>query len=185
MVEDRPNIPKTRRYRTMRNTHIAWTLALTLLLIVGCAAPQQDNTEEARAGIETTNQQWMAAFSKGDAAGVAACYTEDAQLLPPNSEIVSGREAVQANYQETMNAGLNVRLESVELESHGDTAYEVGRAITTGEDGQTIDESKYIVIWKKVGDAWKLHRDIFNSNLPLPTEEEHGDEEGEHEHEES
>ncbi len=175
----------------MRNTHITWTLALALLLIVGCAAPQQDNTAEAladiEAGIETTNQQWMAAFSEGDAAGVAACYTEDAQLMPPNGEIVSGREAVQANFQEAMNAGLNVRLETIELEGHGDTAYEVGRAIVTGEDGQTIDEYKGIVIWKKVGDAWKLHRDIFNSNLPLPTEEEHehGDEEAEHEHEES
>ncbi len=171
----------------MRNTHTAWTLALALLLIVGCAAPQQDNTEEARAGIDAMNARWMAAFSQGDAAGVAACYTEDAQLLPPNSEIVSGPEAVQANFQEAMDAGLNVRLESVELESHGDTAYEVGTAIVTGEDGQTIDESKGIVIWKKVGDEWKLHRDIFNSNLPLPAEEEHehGDEEGEHEHEAS
>ncbi len=185
MVEDRPNTPKTRRYRTMRNTHTTWRLALALLLIVGCAAPQQDTTDEARAGIEATNAQFMEAFSQGDAAGVAACYTEDAQLMPPNGEIVSGREAVQANFQEAMNEGLNVQLETVELESHGDTAYEVGRAITTGEDGQTVDESKYIVIWKKVGDEWKMHRDIFNSNLPLPAPEEHGDEEGEHEHEES
>ena len=59
----------------MRNTHIAWTLALALLLIVGCAAPQQDTTDKARAGIEATNAQFMDAFSEGDAAGVAACYT--------------------------------------------------------------------------------------------------------------
>ncbi len=164
----------------MRNTHTAWTLALALLLIVGCAAPQQDTTDEARAGIEATNAQFMEAFSQGDAAGVAACYTEDAQLLPPNSEIVSGLEAVQAWFQEAMDAGLKVRLETVEVEGHGDTAHEVGRATLTGEDGQTIDEAKYIVIWKKVGDEWKLHRDIFNSNLPLPAPEES---EGEHEHE--
>ncbi len=47
----------------MRNTHTTWTLALALLLIVGCAAPQQDNTDEARAGIEATNAQFMDAFS--------------------------------------------------------------------------------------------------------------------------
>ena len=164
----------------MRNTHTAWTLALALLLIVGCAAPQQDNTEEARAGIEATNTQWMATFSQGDAAGVAACYTEDAQLMPPNGEIVSGREAVQEAMQGFIDAGLKIRLETVEVEGHGDTAHEVGRATLTGEDGQTIDEAKYIVIWKKVGDEWKLHRDIFNSNLPLPAPEES---EGEHESE--
>ena len=172
----------------MRNTHTAWTLALALLLIVGCAAPQQDTTDEARAGIEATNAQFMDAFSEGDAAGVAACYTEDAQFMPPNGEIVRGREGIQKAMQGLLDAGIKaIQLETVEAEGHGDTAYEVGKGTLMGEDEQTIDEAKYIVIWKKVGDAWKLHRDIFNSNLPLPTEEEHehGEEEAEHEHEES
>ncbi len=172
----------------MRNTHTAWTLALTLLFIVGCAAPQQDNTDEARAGVEATNAQFMEAFSQGDATAVAACYTEDAQFLAPNSEIVSGQEAVQGAIQGLIDAGIKgLRLEATEVEGHGDTAHEVGTFTLMGEDGQTIDEGKYIVIWKKVGNEWKLHRDIFNSNMPLPAEEEHehGDEEGEHEHEES
>ena len=177
MVEDRPNTPKTRRYRTMRNTHTAWTLALALLLIVGCAAPQQDNTEEARAGIEATNAQFMEAFSQSDAAGVAACYTEDAKFLSPNSEIVGGREAVQEAIQGLIDAGIKgLRLEATEVEGHGDTAHEVGTYTLMGEDGQTMDQGKYIVIWKKVGDEWKLHRDIFNSNLPLPESEESEDE---------
>ena len=34
-------------------------------------------------------------------------------------------------------------------------------ATRTGADGQTLDESKYIVIWKRVGDEWNLHRDIL------------------------
>ncbi len=170
----------------MRNTHITWTLALALLLIVGCAAPQQDNTEEARAGIEATNAQFMAAFTEGNAAGVAACYTEDAQFMAPNGEIVRGREDIQKTMQGLIDAGIKeVRLETVEVEGHGDTAYEVGKGTLTGADGQTIDEIKYIVIWKKVGDAWKLHYDIFNSNLPPPAPEEHGDEEAEPEHEDS
>ena len=166
----------------MRNTHITWTLALALLLIVGCAAPQQDTTDEARAGIEATNTQFMEAFSQSDAAVVAACYTEDAQLMPPNGEIVSGREAVQEAMQGFLNAGVKeIRLETTEVEGHGDTAHEVGTYTLMGENEQTMDEGKYIVIWKKVGDEWKLHRDIFNSNLPLPAPEEHGDEEAEHE----
>jgi ketosteroid isomerase-like protein len=32
----------------------------------------------------------MAAFNSGDAAGVAALYTADGQLAPPNSDIVQG-----------------------------------------------------------------------------------------------
>lgn len=156
----------------MRDTHTAWTLALALLLIGGCAAPQRDSTAEtaeARAGVEATNTQFMAAFSQGDAAGVAACYTEDTQLLPPNGEIVRGRKAVQETMQGFIDAGIKgMQLVSTEVEGHGDTAHEVGTYTLTVENGQTIDEGKYIVIWKKTGDEWKLHRDIFNSNLPLP-----------------
>lgn len=159
----------------MTNTYTSCALALTVLLIVNCAPPEQrDTTAEARVGIEATISDWMTAFSQDDAAGVAACYTEDAQLLPPNDPIVRGREAVQAWFQGVIDAGLDVRLEIVELEGYGDTAYEIGKATVMSADGQVIDDSKYIVIWKKVGDAWRMHRDIFNSNLPLPAPAEAG-----------
>ena len=32
------------------------------------------------------NKQWMDAYSRGDAIGVGAFYTDDAQSLPPNRE---------------------------------------------------------------------------------------------------
>ncbi len=151
----------------MRPTQTALPLALALLLIGGCAS--RDSTTEARAGVEASNAQFMAAVSQGDAAGVAACYTEDTQLLPPNGEMVRGRKAVQGVFQGFIDAGIKgIQLVSTEVEGHGDTAYEVGTYTLTVENGQTIDEGKYIVIWKKTGDEWKLHRDIFNSNLPLP-----------------
>jgi uncharacterized protein (TIGR02246 family) len=48
-----------------------------------------------RATIEKLNEAWTAAF-KGDAAAVAALYTEDAYALPPGSEMVKGRAAIEA-----------------------------------------------------------------------------------------
>jgi len=32
-----------------------------------------------------------------------------------------------------------------------------------------VAEEKCIVLWKKEDGKWKLFRDIFNSNLPIPT----------------
>ncbi len=49
-----------------------------------------------RAEIEAVNEKFIAALNGGDAAGIAALYTEDAMLLPPNSEMLEGREAAQA-----------------------------------------------------------------------------------------
>ena len=179
MISELSQQPQTNGYETMRKINITGMFALTSLVTVGCAAPASDTTDEARAGIEATNAQFMAAVGHGDAAGVAACYTEDAQLMPPNGQLVSGRAAIQETMQGFIDSGVGgLLLESIEVQGHGDMAHELGRATLTDADGQVLDESKYIVIWKKVGDEWKLHRDIFNSDLPLPTPEEHGDETG-------
>ncbi len=34
------------------------------------------------------------------------------------------------------------------------------------DNGRFEDKGKYIVVWKKVGGAWKVAADIFNTNLP-------------------
>jgi uncharacterized protein (TIGR02246 family) len=109
----------------------------------------------------------VAAFGGGNAARIAALYTEKAQLLPPNSDAVIGREAIQGFWQALLDMGLKeAELEVVEAEGHGDTAIEVGKYALNGEGGQQLDTGKYIVIWKREDGQWKLHRDIFNSSLP-------------------
>lgn len=144
-------------------------LILAMIFFISCGAPQNiDNSKEARAGIEAANAKWMAAFDQGDAAGIAANYTEDTQVMPPNSETLRGRTAVQEVFQGFIDAGLKVKLTTVEVVGRGDMAFEVGNATVIGPDGQTLDQSKYIVVWKMVGSEWKMYRDIWNSNSPLP-----------------
>jgi uncharacterized protein (TIGR02246 family) len=122
---------------------------------------------EIRDKIAAAVEAFMAAFNRGDAAGVAALYTEDGQLLPPNAGFMKGRQAIQAFWQGGMDMGLKAaKIEIVEVEGHGDTAIEVSTYTLYGEGGQALDEGKYIVIWKKEGGQWKLHRDIFNSSKP-------------------
>jgi uncharacterized protein (TIGR02246 family) len=105
----------------------------------------------------------------GDAAGTAALYTESGQVLPPNSDAVVGRQAIRAFFQSLLEAGITaVTLATTEVEGFGDTAYEVGRYTLGGEGGQVLDQGKYVVIWKQEDGKWKLHRDIFATNLPAP-----------------
>jgi uncharacterized protein (TIGR02246 family) len=129
----------------------------------------QSTSTEFRDAIAAGDENFMAAFSRGDAAGLAALYTEDGQILPSNSDFVTGRQAIQAFWQGAMDMGIkSVKLEIVEVEDHGDTAIEVGKYTLQGEAGQVLDTGKYIVIWKQVDGQWKLHRDIFNSSMPAP-----------------
>ena len=150
----------------MRRTVYVILPVLFLLAFVSCAQPPVD----IRAEVEAFNEKWAAALNRGDAAGVAALNTEDAHSLPPNSEAVSGREAIQSLVQGLFDAGLkDVVLEIVEVAVSGNLAYEIGKYTATveSEEGEAITETgKFVVILKYVDGSWKIHVDIWNTNLP-------------------
>ena len=142
------------------------------MVFLGSSAPLfAGNSEEASAGIAATIAKWEVALNSGDSAGVAALYTNDGQILPPNSGPLSGHESIAATFQGLIDAGITAKLETVELDVHGHTATEVGNATLFAADGTTADVAKYIVLWKQVDGEWKLHRDIWNSSAPLPAPE--------------
>ncbi len=123
-------------------------------------------TTDVRADIRAANDLFVARFLGRDAAGIAALYTDGAWLLPPNSAIVKGTEGIRAFWQGALDMGLtSAKLETIDLESFGDTTIEVGHY--TLQAGQNVaDEGKYIVEWKLRPTGWLLHRDIWNSNRP-------------------
>lgn len=126
-------------------------------------------SNEIRDAIAGSIADFIAAFSRGDAASAAAVYTQDGQVLPPNSDVLTGRQAIQAFWKGLMDMGVKaVTLETVEVDAIGTMAYEVGRFGLQGAEGQVIDSGKYIVIWKREDGRWQVHRDIFNSSRPAP-----------------
>ena len=132
-----------------------------LLLCVACADKQPDVTKD----IEAANQQFITALAAGNGVAIAGLYTEDSQVLPPGSPIISGRPAIAAFWQGAIGAGVKgATLKTTEAEGHGDTAHEVGEYRMLAADGKEIDAGKYIVVWKRIEGQWKLHRDIWNTN---------------------
>ena len=157
--------------KTSSKIYYSFIIYVFCFLVISCAAPKEDSSQISE-GISKTNESFMSAVSNGDAAGVAAQYTDDAQLMAPNADLVTGKQEIQNAMQGFVDAGINgIILESTEIEGIGNMAFEVGK-YTLSVDENIIDNGKYIVIWKKVGEDWKLHRDIFNSNIPLPVVEE-------------
>jgi uncharacterized protein (TIGR02246 family) len=132
---------------------------VSISLLVGAAA-RSDDTRES---IESINRGFAAAFLRGDAEAVAELYTEDAELLPPGAEAVAGRSAIAAFWKGAIDAGVkDLALTTVQVESTGDLAYEVGKVRLVANDGQ-VSEDRYLVVWKRENGKWQLHRDIWNS----------------------
>jgi uncharacterized protein (TIGR02246 family) len=124
-------------------------------------------TANIKASMEAANKNWMKAFKNADATAIAGLYTTRGQLLPANSHVVEGTVAIRDFWRSVMNMGIKeVVLETLEAEDLGDTAIEGGRYRLLVANGSVADAGKYIVIWKKEGGTWKLHRDIWTTSQP-------------------
>ena len=120
-----------------------------------------------RKAILAAEKVFVAAYNDHDAPGLAALYTRDGEIMPPNSGVVKGVRKLQALFKSFWDAGDTVmKLDTVEAKGFGDTAYEVGKYTLSGDSGKVNDRGKYIVIWRKVGGQWKLYRYIYNTNWP-------------------
>ena len=140
---------------------------LLIILALGILLPTTLVASEPRVHIDETLVKFVAALNAGDGATVASFYSEDAALFPPGGERIDGRSAIQTFWQGAIDSGMKIDdLHAIEVDSRGDIAGEVGVFILSvpGDSGPVKVPGKYIVIWKRSGHTWQLHRDIWNTN---------------------
>ncbi len=119
-----------------------------------------------RAHIEQVNAWFEEAFGRQDAPAMATLYTANGQLLPVGSGPVSGTHAIEHFWQGIFDSGLTrAELETVEVYAgvDGETATEVGR-YRLASGAEEADVGKYIVLWARTSDGWKIHRDIWTTD---------------------
>ncbi len=142
-------------------------ILLSVLLTAGCMQVPPTDLE----GLKAMQDVWQSAFDAKDPARLAAIYTENGALLPPNSEQTNGRAAIEAYWAEFQASGIGAEITDTEVYAHSDIGYSVGALVATDAGGATLDEGKYVVIWRNVDGEWQIDRDIWNSSLPLPAPE--------------
>ena len=130
--------------------------------------------------IWATKARFVAALERGDAEAAALTYADDARLLPPSTQLLEGRYAIQAFWQAGLDAGVSaVVLETLALERHDGLAYEIGRyalRLDPREGAAVVDHGKYVLIHERQEDgAWRFAAEMFNPDSPpLPAVERDG-----------
>ena len=138
---------------------IAVMLAL-LALPAGLSGPALAQ----RAEIDAVNARWIDYFNKGDFAGVASLYAEDATAFPPGSAMVKGRAAVEAMWKKMAEEVSDPKVTTLDVKPLGpQAAREIGTfSLKTRAATPREVTGKYLVVWEKIGSDWKLAADIWN-----------------------
>jgi len=152
-----------------------------LLTMLACApqAPAPDPAAEAKAAasartaIDEIRAQYGAAENAGDAAAIAAFYTDDGVYLPANMPAASGKAEIQARYEQIF-AQISQQggPTAVSVDITGDWAIERGTykgTLTPKAGGAAFEDTgKYVAVFRKTESGWKVHYLIWNSDLPMP-----------------
>jgi uncharacterized protein (TIGR02246 family) len=134
------------------------------MLVIALAVWSMAPAFAQRAEIDAANAKWTEFFNKGDFAGVASLYTDDAIAFPPGSPMVKGNAAIGAMWKGMAEQATDPKLTTLDVKLLGSSAArEIGTFSlrTKGPAPQEVT-GKYVVVWEKVGSEWKLAADIWN-----------------------
>jgi uncharacterized protein (TIGR02246 family) len=143
-------------------------LAVLPVLPAWAAAPAPAAPSAERGKITAIEDRIQAAFAAGDADAVAAEYTEDALLMPPNSPSLVGRAAIAEVYRPAFkDLKISLKTEVQEVEVAGDWAFLRGLFTTTATPkagGETrVNHGKYLVVARRGADGvWRFARDMYS-----------------------
>ncbi len=136
-----------------------------MLVCLAVGPVWSDDSEE----FTKITERWRDAYNAGDASAVAALYAEDGMFMSPNAETAKGHKAIEARVK-TLMTELPGKLSVVTVHtgSSGDLGFAQGTYSFVGDDGNTTDNGKWVLVLKKVKGKWYIQHDIFNSDNPIP-----------------
>ena len=142
----------------------------TFALCVLCAASLLgcSRTETLPADVTGALEQ---AISRHDLAASVALFSDDAQILPQHGPAVRGRQEIEAYLNDWTTPKVTYDTDTELTLVRGDLGVEQGRyRIRNVRRGSDVEDGKYLHVWRRVGNDWKLYRVIYNTDVAPRTE---------------
>jgi ketosteroid isomerase-like protein len=136
---------------------------------------QNPDLSQVKANIEKMNETYDKAFVSGDYATMNSFYTDDAIMLPSYQPMIKGKDAILESDKKDMGTmkTQSFKTTPTDVYGSGDMVYEIGTYEITFTPPNTTtamnDHGKYLNIWQKQGDTWKIKVNTWNSDVnPMP-----------------
>jgi len=126
-----------------------------------------------KAAIRAGGDSFVVYFRTDRDSAIAALFTENAVVMPPNAGAVEGRAAIRAFFEGYPPLPDFVGT-PIDVDGRGDLAYVRGTYSfsmpAAGGRPAMSDHGKFLEIRRRQPDGkWLVSVDIFNSDVPLPT----------------
>ena len=151
-------------------------LSASVLMLAACSktgSTGQDPAADA-ASIRAIQDSWYKAYNGGDGAAVAALYTEDAVLSPPNNPAVRGGTSIHDYFvrdaTDFANSGSTVTQGGTsDVGTSGDLGWQWGTFTIADKSGATVQTGKFTTLFQRKYGKWMIFRDTWNSDAaPAP-----------------
>lgn len=143
---------------------------VVLLLSAYAGYSQQNDNHDlasAKKAIAASNAIYFQSFVKGDSSIFINRYAKDCWIMAPGAPAMHGPNAPLAFFRKAYrDIGLrNGKFITTDVFGNGkEYVTEVGIWQSFDAKGKMFDNGKFLVLWKKTADGWKMFRDSFSSD---------------------
>jgi ketosteroid isomerase-like protein len=149
---------------------LAIALIFLTFTVTGPVSAATVESEDEREALEMRQKELFAALATKDAGVVAELFAEPAVMHVANFAPIEGRAAIQSFYANLFrfldSSGMTPSV--LEISREGDMAYGFGASTNVFRRGEELTsyEGKYVLVWRKLDDAWKVVLYAVSSNQP-------------------
>ncbi|WP_316632437.1 hypothetical protein [uncultured Flavobacterium sp.] len=156
----------------MHNKLFISVVVLAILLSCKDQKKEIQNTglEEVKKAIAESNAIYFESFVKNDSSIFINRYAKDACIMAPNSVQMCGPEAAAKFFRAAYDSYGMRNGKFITTAVYGDGVEfvtEEGLWKSFNAKGELFDDGKFLVLWKKTPEGWKMFRDSFSSNRKL------------------
>ena len=162
----------------MKKTYFFIAAALLGFYVSSCHSNNSEKSLNLNAEIPALDKQWAKSFidsvnakfseqiASGDSSALASHYWPDAELMLDNSEVVKGKDILNA-WGAAIRMGIKeMTFSTTDITGSPTLIIETGNYEIKDEKKSLIDKGKYVVVWEKRNGDWKLYRDIGCTSMP-------------------
>ena len=162
----------------MRQTSVAIFVVLNCYGLFSCNSGNPEKAPDGKAQNLTLDKKWAKSFvdsinakfseqiALGDSAALASHYWSDAELLLDNSEVVKGKDILNA-WGGAIRMGVKeMTFSTTDITGSPTFIIETGNYEMKDGSKSLLDRGKYVVVWENRNGEWKLYRDIGSTSMP-------------------